>query len=68
MRLMPNFLGKYCEFGKYEEAADQYALFTCIECGLCAYVCPSRRPLVHFIKLGKQELSLKKKENANADE
>lgn len=64
VRLMPNFLGKFCEFCKYDEAADQYDLFTCIECGLCAYVCPSRRPLVHFMKLGKWELSQKEKENA----
>jgi len=64
VKVMPNFLGKFCEFGKYQEAADQYDLFTCIECGLCAYVCPSRRPIVHFIRLGKWELSLEEKENA----
>lgn len=64
VNLMPNSLGRYCEFCKYEEAASQYDLFTCIECGLCAYVCPSRRPLVHFIRFGKWELSLKEKEDA----
>jgi len=63
VHLMPNFLGKFCEFNKYEEAAGQYDLFTCIECGLCAYVCPSRRPLIHFIKLGKRELSNREEEN-----
>ena len=65
VRVMPNFLGKFCEFGQYEEAANQYDLYTCIECGLCAFVCPSRRPMVHFIKFGKWELALKEKENAN---
>ena len=63
VRIMPNFLGKFCEFCKYEEAAQQYDLFTCIECGLCAYVCPSRRPMVHFIKMAKWELSLTGTEN-----
>lgn len=63
--LMPNFLGKFCEFGKYEEAADKYDLWTCIECGLCAFVCPSRRPLVQFINFGKRELTLREKEHAN---
>ncbi|UCB47823.1 MAG: RnfABCDGE type electron transport complex subunit C [Deltaproteobacteria bacterium] len=58
VHVMPNFLGKFCEFCKYEEAAQQYDLFSCIECGLCSYVCPSRRPMVHFIKMGKWELSL----------
>ncbi|MFH1242406.1 MAG: 4Fe-4S dicluster domain-containing protein [Pseudomonadota bacterium] len=61
--LMPNFLGRFCEFGKFEEAASQFDLFTCIDCGLCAYVCPSRRPLVQFINYGRMELSLKEKEH-----
>lgn len=65
VKVMPNFLGKFCEFGKYEEAASEYDLFTCIECGLCSYVCPSRRPMVHFIRFGKHELALKEEENAN---
>jgi electron transport complex protein RnfC len=64
VQLMPNFLGKFCEFCKYEEAAQQFDLFACIECGLCAYVCPSRRPMVHFIKMGKRELSLQGKQDA----
>jgi electron transport complex protein RnfC len=63
--LMPNFLGKFCEFAQYEEAADRYDLWTCIDCGLCAYVCPSRRPLVHFINLGKREIQLKEKSDGN---
>jgi electron transport complex protein RnfC len=58
VHVMPNFLGKFCEFCHYEEAAQSYDLFTCIECGLCTYVCPSRRPMVHFIKMGKWELAL----------
>ncbi len=65
VRIMPNFLGKLCEFGQYEEAALRYDLYTCIECGLCTYVCPSRRPMVHFIKHGKWELALKEKEHAS---
>ena len=65
VRVMPNFLGKFCEFGRYEDAASQHDLYTCIECGLCTYVCPSRRPMVHFVKFGKRELALKEKQNAN---
>jgi len=61
MNLLPNMLGRYCEFSQFEDAARMYDLFTCIECGLCAYVCPSRRPLVHFIRYGKWELLLKRK-------
>jgi len=28
----------------------------CIECGSCAYVCPSRRPLVQLFRRGKAEV------------
>ncbi|MBW1730420.1 MAG: 4Fe-4S binding protein [Deltaproteobacteria bacterium] len=59
-------MSKFCEFGKFEEAAKQYDLFTCIDCGLCAYVCPARRPIVHLINYGRRELSLKETENGNA--
>ncbi len=34
-------------FGK----AQEYHLFDCIECGCCAYVCPSRIPLVDYYPL-----------------
>ena len=55
MGLMPNELGKFCEYGKFH-AAENKDLFLCIECGICAYVCPVRRPMVHFMRFGKQQL------------
>jgi electron transport complex protein RnfC len=66
VRLMPNFLGRYCEFMRFEEAAESYDLWTCIDCGLCAHVCPSRIPLVQWINYGKRELSLKEKEHESS--
>lgn len=30
--------------------------FDCIMCGSCSYVCPSRRPISHFIKTGQQRV------------
>ncbi len=55
MRLLPNEIGKYCEYGLFEEA-ESIALFHCIECGICGYVCPARRPMTHLIRHGKQEI------------
>jgi electron transport complex protein RnfC len=52
MRLVPSFLAKNVEKNKIEDAAA-WGIGDCIECGSCAYVCPSRINLVHFIKLGK---------------
>jgi len=55
MQLLPNELGKYCEYGKFDDAERNF-LFHCIECGVCAYVCPAKRPMVQLLRFGKQEL------------
>lgn len=52
MGLMPSMLSIYSEKGFYE-GAKEYNLFDCFECGCCAYVCPSKRPLVQQIRLAK---------------
>jgi electron transport complex protein RnfC len=55
VRLEPGELGKLCEFGQYDLAAERN-LFHCIECGVCAYVCPAKRPMVQLLRLGKSEV------------
>ena len=50
-------LVRLLENGLYEEAAEQYDLFSCIECGICSYVCMARIPLFHYIMLGKFEIA-----------
>lgn len=52
MGLTPNFLGEYSNKGLYDRAKELRAQ-DCIECGLCSYVCPSKRALVTWIKKGK---------------
>ncbi len=52
MGLMPSMLSILSEKGFYEEA-KQYGLFDCFECGSCTFVCPSRRPIVQFVRLAK---------------
>jgi electron transport complex protein RnfC len=47
----------YLEAGKYAEAGDNCDLFSCVECGLCSYVCVSRIPIFQFITLAKYELA-----------
>jgi electron transport complex protein RnfC len=49
-------LVRFLEAGKYQEAADEYDLYSCIECGLCSFVCVSRMPILQYIKLAKYEL------------
>lgn len=52
MGLMPSMLSVTSERG-FHEAARDYNLFDCFECGSCTYVCPSKRPIVQFIRLAK---------------
>lgn len=52
MGLMPFMLSILSEKGFYEEAKE-YNLFDCFECGSCTYVCPSKRPIVQFVRLAK---------------
>lgn len=35
-------------------------VFDCIMCGACSYICPSRRPLSHFVKLSQEKLRKRK--------
>jgi len=35
------------------ENAEKEKITDCMECGACAYTCPSKRPLLDYIRLGK---------------
>ncbi|HZX34873.1 MAG TPA: electron transporter RnfC, partial [Thermodesulfobacteriota bacterium] len=37
----------------------------CIECGCCAFVCPARRPLVQWIRVGKVRLRASEKSSSS---
>ncbi|OPX37535.1 MAG: hypothetical protein B1H11_05770 [Desulfobacteraceae bacterium 4484_190.1] len=52
-----NMLIRLLENDMFEEAAEEYDLLSCVECGLCSYVCMARIPILHYIMLGKHELS-----------
>ena len=52
MGLEPFLLMNLSEKGLYERASFE-DIMTCIECGSCSYVCPSNRPLLDYIRFGK---------------
>ena len=52
MGLEPHLLMNLAEKGMYERASNE-DIMTCIECGSCSYVCPSHRPLLDYIRFGK---------------
>ncbi|MBT9159471.1 MAG: electron transport complex subunit RsxC [Dehalococcoidia bacterium] len=56
MRLTPSMIVAYIERGDVAMAEQTY-IEDCMECGVCAFVCPARRPLVQQIKEGKTALA-----------
>jgi electron transport complex protein RnfC len=60
MKLVPTTIEKFVEAGQFDNAVGT-GLLDCIECGSCAYVCPSRRRLVHNFKYGKYIANERKK-------
>jgi H+/Na+-translocating ferredoxin:NAD+ oxidoreductase subunit C len=56
VNIQVGMLVRLLEGGHYEEAADQYDLYSCIECGLCSYVCVSGMPIFQYIRSAKYEL------------
>ncbi|AOY76842.1 electron transport complex subunit RsxC [Clostridium formicaceticum] len=49
------------------EQAEKYRALDCIECGSCSYVCPSRRPLLPSIRVAKNQIIAKKREQKKSN-
>ena len=52
MNLLPTALENHARAGHAEEL-ERLGAMVCMECGCCAYSCPSGRPLVQFMRLAK---------------
>jgi electron transport complex protein RnfC len=64
MGLVPTQLMKYIRYGQLPEA-EKWGALDCVECGSCEYSCPAKIPLVHWIRLGKNQIvSQKRKKSA----
>lgn len=57
MGLEPFLISTLSRFGMWDEAKRQSVL-NCVECGSCQWVCPSSRPLLDFIRTGKNAVRL----------
>lgn len=40
---------------RFDEAAENH-ITDCIECGCCTYICPSARPILDYIRVGKSSV------------
>jgi electron transport complex protein RnfC len=64
-KLQVNLLARYAEFNIFERCRE-LDIDHCIECGLCAYVCMSRRSTVQYLTYAKKELAIMEKEGEHA--
>jgi electron transport complex protein RnfC len=60
MGLMPTLLASYSKKRMFDKCREANAM-SCDECGCCAYVCPSKIPLVQYIRQAKLFLREAKK-------
>ncbi len=60
MNLRPYLLGSYSDAGMWDHLEDLY-INDCMECGSCAYICPTKNPLVQLIKVGKEGFNRRKR-------
>ena len=56
MGLEPFLLAKLSENQSWEEAEAEH-IMDCMECGSCQFTCPSARPLLDHVRLGKNKVA-----------
>ncbi len=56
MGLEPYLLATLSKLSRWEDAENGQVL-NCIECGSCSFICPSARPLLDYIRLGKTRVA-----------
>ncbi len=54
-RIAPSTLSCYAEFALHDRCRDEN-IFSCLDCGLCGYVCIARRPVLQYIRLAQRKL------------
>jgi electron transport complex protein RnfC len=63
MGLTPTLLHKFVRYEKWTEA-EGWGILDCVECGCCQYSCPSKIPLVHWMRLGKNKINRAKRKKS----
>jgi len=53
MGLEPYLISTLSRLHRFDDAEQEY-IASCIECGSCSYTCPASRPLLDYIRVGKQ--------------
>ena len=64
MGLAPYLLATQGELALWDDM-EQEQVANCIECGCCTFTCPSNRPLLDYIRYGKQTVMANMRARAN---
>jgi len=65
MGLMPNMIGIYAEKQRWDDA-ERWNAMDCFECGACAFVCPSKRPIIDWVRRAKRAINEKRRRQREA--
>jgi electron transport complex protein RnfC len=57
MGLEPYLLERMVGLAEFE-MAENNKILDCMECGSCHYICPSGRPLLDYLRLGKNKVGI----------
>lgn len=63
MGLAPTQLMKHIRYEQLPKA-ENWGVLDCVECGSCQYSCPANIPLVHWIRLGKNQIMNQKRKKS----
>lgn len=55
MGLEPYLLAKQAEHQLFDDM-EKHSVMDCIDCGCCMFTCPSNRPLLDYIRMGKAQV------------
>lgn len=56
MGLTPNLLMSLTEFQEWDRAEQEH-ITDCMECGCCSYTCPANRPILDYVRTGKNRVN-----------
>jgi len=54
MGLEPFRLHAFSEMSRFEDC-EKFGIMNCIECGCCQFSCPANRPILDFVRVGKNK-------------